>query len=157
MVSTTRAYWAAHGYLLDPHTAVCLAAAKAIGASVPGTVCLATAHPVSCSNPYMYDTGSVQFDHGSVRRHSANSRSLYARAFPLHTPSGRAQWVRSVRGKIVQKCRLRLARSYRGQRSNRPLFDGLHTQRLSEQAQTSIWVQPVYNCLRARGRHSCGL
>ena len=51
MLATIRTYWKDHSYLLDPHSAVCLAAAAALefpvanAASGGGTVCLATAHP----------------------------------------------------------------------------------------------------------------
>ena len=44
MAATTRAYWDAHAYLLDPHSAVCVAAAEAL-AGEHKCVCLATAHP----------------------------------------------------------------------------------------------------------------
>uniref|UniRef100_A0A7S4HJ21 Threonine synthase N-terminal domain-containing protein n=1 Tax=Odontella aurita TaxID=265563 RepID=A0A7S4HJ21_9STRA len=56
MLETIRSYWRDHSYLLDPHSAVCLAAASVLGLpknstcsarkgfSV-GTVCLSTAHP----------------------------------------------------------------------------------------------------------------
>ena len=41
-------YYADHGYLLDPHTAVGVAAAEewlGSGATTPPLICLATAHP----------------------------------------------------------------------------------------------------------------
>ena len=37
-MATTRAYWDNHRYLIDPHTAVCLAAADIAGLPRPGTV-----------------------------------------------------------------------------------------------------------------------
>jgi hypothetical protein len=37
-MATTRAYWEKHSYLIDPHTAVCLAAAEVAGLPRPGTV-----------------------------------------------------------------------------------------------------------------------
>ncbi len=43
-LATIRDYWQTHGYLLDPHTAVGVAAGRALGTGAP-LVCLATAHP----------------------------------------------------------------------------------------------------------------
>ena len=37
-MATTREYWGKHRYLIDPHTAVCLAAAKIADFPRPGTV-----------------------------------------------------------------------------------------------------------------------
>ena len=38
VMATTREYWEKHRYLIDPHTAVCLAAAKLVNFPRPGTV-----------------------------------------------------------------------------------------------------------------------
>jgi threonine synthase len=45
MKATTLAHWEQYSYVIDPHTAVCIAAAAGTGMPNPGTVCLATAHP----------------------------------------------------------------------------------------------------------------
>jgi threonine synthase len=45
VMATTRAHWEEHRYLVDPHTAVCLAAADALDLPRPGTA--RTAHPSS--------------------------------------------------------------------------------------------------------------
>lgn len=43
-LATIRRYWQEHGYLLDPHTAVGVAAGEALRTEAP-LICLATAHP----------------------------------------------------------------------------------------------------------------
>ena len=45
MKATTLEHWQKYGYVIDPHTAVAIAAATGTGMPSPGTVCLATAHP----------------------------------------------------------------------------------------------------------------
>jgi threonine synthase len=46
-VATIREVYEQSGYILDPHTAVGVAAARAVG--VPDAICLATAHPAKFS------------------------------------------------------------------------------------------------------------
>jgi hypothetical protein len=50
VMATTRAHWEEHRYLVDPHTAVCLAAADALDLPRPGTARTAQripAHPTT--------------------------------------------------------------------------------------------------------------
>eukprot|EP01043_Picozoa_sp_COSAG02_P061307 COSAG02_NODE_8213_length_2655_cov_3.093897_1_plen_129_part_00 len=47
-MATTRAYWDNYRYLIDPHTAVCLAAADIAGLPRPGTVRTRKSFSPSC-------------------------------------------------------------------------------------------------------------
>jgi threonine synthase len=64
-LATIRETWQQHGYLLDPHTAVGVAAAEALAPGRP-VVCLATAHPAKFPEAVEQAIGEDRAHHPAV-------------------------------------------------------------------------------------------